>query len=52
MRWRFVWDATPGTHGLRVRATDEMGNTQPEDATRNELGYLYGGVVEHPVEVG
>jgi len=21
-RWRFVWDAKPGTHGLRVRATD------------------------------
>ena len=52
VRWHFVWDATPGTHGLRVRATDEMGNTQPEDATWNELGYLYGGVVAHPVEVG
>lgn len=51
VRWRFVWDATPGTHELRIRATDERGNTQPEDATWNELGYLYGGVVVHPVEV-
>ena len=52
VRWRFAWDATPGTHGLRIRATDERGNTQPEDATWNDLGYLYGGIVMHPVEVG
>lgn len=52
VRWSFVWDATPGGHGLRVRATDEGGNAQPEDATWNELGYLYDGVVVHPVEVG
>jgi sulfane dehydrogenase subunit SoxC len=51
VRWRFVWDATRGTHELRVRATDERGNTQPEDATWNELGYHYGGVVAHPAEV-
>ena len=52
VRWRFAWDATPGEHGLRIRATDERGNVQPEGAPWNELGYLYGGVVEHPVEVG
>lgn len=51
VRWHFVWEATPGTHGLRVRATDERGNTQPEEAAWNELGYLYGGVIDHPVEV-
>ncbi|HEX2739068.1 MAG TPA: sulfite oxidase [Rubrobacter sp.] len=51
VRWHFVWDATPGTHELRVRATDERGNTQPDDATWNELGYLYGGVVRHPAEI-
>ena len=34
-----------------VRATDEAGNTQPEVAPYNALGYLYGGVVGHPVEV-
>jgi sulfane dehydrogenase subunit SoxC len=50
-RWRFVWDASPGIHGLRVRATDTVGNTQPEAVPWNALGYLYGGVVEHPVEV-
>lgn len=51
VRWQFVWDAKPGTHELRVRATDERGNTQPDDAAWNELGYLYGGVVAHPAEV-
>ena len=51
VRWQFDWEATPGAHGLRIRATDEKGNTQPEDAAWNELGYLYGGVIDHPVEV-
>jgi DMSO/TMAO reductase YedYZ molybdopterin-dependent catalytic subunit len=50
-RWRFTWEARPGKHEFRVRATDDAGNTQPETAPWNELGYLYGGVVGHPVEV-
>jgi len=29
-QWVFVWDATPGMHRLRVRATDRTGSTQPE----------------------
>ncbi|HEX6711696.1 MAG TPA: sulfite oxidase [Rubrobacter sp.] len=49
-RWRFAWNVQPGTHELRVRATDHAGNTQPEASPWNALGYLYGGVVEHPVE--
>jgi hypothetical protein len=36
---------------LKVRATDTRGNTQPETVAWNALGYLYGGIVEHPVEV-
>ena len=50
-RWRFTWEARPGMHELRVRATDAAGNVQPEEVLWNELGYLYGGVVRHPVEV-
>jgi sulfane dehydrogenase subunit SoxC len=50
-RWRFTWEALPGMHELRVRATDAAGNVQPEEVVWNELGYLYGGVVRHPVEV-
>jgi hypothetical protein len=31
--WRFDWDATPGTHRLRVRATDGTGETQTPERT-------------------
>ena len=30
-QWWVTWDATPGRHRLRVRATDGTGATQPED---------------------
>jgi DMSO/TMAO reductase YedYZ molybdopterin-dependent catalytic subunit len=29
-QWYYVWDATPGTHVLQVRATDKSGYTQTE----------------------
>jgi DMSO/TMAO reductase YedYZ molybdopterin-dependent catalytic subunit len=38
-RWRCTLSLSPGTHLLRVRATDETGATQPEDQAWNELGY-------------
>ncbi len=50
-RFEFEWDATPGEHAIRVRATDERGTTQPDEVPFNRLGYLYGGVVPHPVRV-
>lgn len=52
VRWDFGWNATAGTYGIRVRATDERGNTQPDSVPWNEQGYLYNAVVEHPVTVG
>ena len=40
VRWAFTWeDAAPGRHTLRARATDEAGETQPEMAPWNRLGY-------------
>ncbi len=30
-QWVYEWDATPGNHQLRVRATDETGETQPRE---------------------
>ncbi|MEU8076039.1 molybdopterin-dependent oxidoreductase [Catellatospora citrea] len=30
VQWRHPWQATPGGHSLRVRATDDTGQTQPE----------------------
>lgn len=49
--WRFEWDAVPGKHEIRARATDAGGCTQPDQGTWNDLGYLYGAVAKHPVEV-
>ena len=50
-RWSLGWDADPGRHEIRVRATDGAGNAQPNTVGWNDLGYLYDGVVGHPVEV-
>ena len=30
VRWDFDWEAKPGNYTIRVRATDEKGNTQPD----------------------
>jgi hypothetical protein len=51
VRWDFEWDARPGKVGIRARATDEKGNTQPDQVAYNEQGYLFNAVVEHPVTV-
>ncbi|HZD18115.1 MAG TPA: sulfite oxidase [Actinomycetota bacterium] len=36
--WSFAWDATPGQHVLRCRATDTDGNTQPLEQPWNVQG--------------
>ena len=51
VRWSFEWDAAPGAHEIRVRATDRLGRTQPDRVPWNERGYLFGAVVAHPVQV-
>jgi len=51
VRWDFDWDARPGKAGIRVRATDDTGNTQPDKVDFNEQGYLFNAVVEHPLVV-
>jgi DMSO/TMAO reductase YedYZ molybdopterin-dependent catalytic subunit len=48
-RWELDWRPTAGEHQLLARATDVHGNTQPDDARYNTLGYLFGAVVRHPV---
>jgi DMSO/TMAO reductase YedYZ molybdopterin-dependent catalytic subunit len=37
--WTLDWDATPGRHSLRARATDAAGNVQPDLPPWNRLGY-------------
>ena len=38
--WSFEWEATPGEHELRVRATDAAGNVQPLEARWNYGGFM------------
>ena len=51
VRCDFDWDARPGKAGIRLRATDEKGNAQPDQVPFNEQGYLFNAVVEHPLVV-
>ncbi|HET6385095.1 MAG TPA: sulfite oxidase [Armatimonadota bacterium] len=51
VRWDLEWDARPGQYQLQARATDSTGYTQPVTAPFNDDGYLYDGVIEHPVTV-
>jgi DMSO/TMAO reductase YedYZ molybdopterin-dependent catalytic subunit len=51
-RWTARWRPTgPGPATLRARATDVTGAGQPERARPNDLGYLFDGIVGHPVTV-
>jgi len=49
--WRFDWDAPPGSHQIRIRATDQHGRSQPDSVPWNHHGYLYNAVIAHPVTV-
>jgi sulfane dehydrogenase subunit SoxC len=51
VRWDIDWSALPGSYSLRARATDERGNVQPAATPWNEQGYLYGGIIGHPITV-
>jgi len=50
-QWSIPWQATPGEHVLKARATDTAGNVQPDTSLFNDNGYLFGAVVNHPVTV-
>jgi sulfane dehydrogenase subunit SoxC len=49
--WSFPWDAERGEHELLVRATDEAGNTQPNDPSWNYGGFMNNMVQHVPVVV-
>ncbi|MFC7274897.1 hypothetical protein ACFQS1_12950 [Paractinoplanes rhizophilus] len=48
-RWEIGWTPAAGAHELMARATDVRGNTQPDVARYNTLGYLFDAVVRLPV---
>jgi sulfite oxidase len=49
--WTFAWDAKPGRHALRARATDSTGEVQPESSPWNRSGYLWNGIDRVTCEV-
>ena len=51
VRWQFRWEPEPGDYLLRVRATDDRGNSQTEYTPFNEMGYLHESIVAHPISV-
>lgn len=50
--FRFDWQATPGPHTLRFRATDSAGNTQPETDPRGDDGVNNWWVIDVEVRAG
>lgn len=51
VRFAFDWEATPGAHRIRTRATDEAGESQPEKVAFNPGTLLYNAIIPHPVSV-
>jgi DMSO/TMAO reductase YedYZ molybdopterin-dependent catalytic subunit len=51
--WKASWTAkSPGRHTLAVRATDEKGNTQPDEPVWNPGGYLWNRIERQEIVVG
>jgi len=51
--WETAWTAkSPGRYSLAVRATDEKGNTQPDEPIWNPGGYLWNRIERQEIVVG
>ncbi len=51
--WEASWTAkSPGRYSLAVRATDERGNTQPDEPVWNPGGYLWNRIERQEIVVG
>jgi DMSO/TMAO reductase YedYZ molybdopterin-dependent catalytic subunit len=51
--WSFSWKpGRAGSYKLAVRATDEKGNVQPDEATWNPGGYLWNKIERQEIVVG
>jgi DMSO/TMAO reductase YedYZ molybdopterin-dependent catalytic subunit len=51
--WEASWTAkSPGRYWLAVRATDEKGNTQPDEPVWNPGGYLWNRIERQEIVVG
>ena len=43
-QWTLDWDASPGSTTIEARATDSLGQIQPEITPWNKNGYLWNGI--------
>jgi sulfane dehydrogenase subunit SoxC len=52
-RWTLSFNAAPGSMTITPRATDDAGNVQYDVSQQkwNQLGYIFGAMVPHPVTV-
>jgi hypothetical protein len=52
-RWEFTFNAQPGNLTITPRAKDDKGNVQYDVSQQkwNQLGYIFGAMVPHPVTV-
>jgi molybdenum-dependent oxidoreductase-like protein/molybdopterin-dependent oxidoreductase-like protein protein len=51
--WEAAWvGKSPGRYSLAVRATDEKGNTQPDEPVWNPGGYLWNRIEKQEIAVG
>ena len=51
--WEMLWTPSrPGTYQVAVRATDEKGNTQPDEPVWNPGGYLWNRIERQEFVVG
>ena len=51
--WEAPWIArSPGRYSIAVRATDEKGNTQPDEPVWNPGGYLWNRIERQELVVG
>jgi hypothetical protein len=51
-RWEATWQATPGSHRIMARATDERRLRQPATAPWNAKGYQMNAIHAVTVQVG
>jgi sulfite oxidase len=49
--WSFEWNAKPGEHTIRSRASDSQRRVQPETAVWNPSGYLFNAIDEVKIHV-
>ena len=51
--WSFMWTPKqPAVYAIKVRATDEKGNVQPNDGVWNPGGYLWNKIERQEITVG